>query len=168
MNYNRFCGGEKMLGEKLYTVADVASVTGLTSRTIRNYLKDGTLTGAKVGVQWRFTEEEVRRLFMRQAPGQQTPMQMIRTFAGGRGDENGYSDVSDTSIYGLSVYDIAIADEGAADKLFGEIIDYLEIHEVREVSLTHEFRTQEGVLRIAATGSLEGLEALIKGLKELG
>ena len=155
-----------MLGEKLYTVADVASVTGLTSRTIRNYLKDGTLTGAKVGVQWRFTEEEVRRLFMRQAPGQQTPMQMIRTFAGGRGEENGYSDVNDDSTYGLSVYDIAIADEGASNQLFTKVMDYLEKCGA-EVSLTHEFRPQESVLRIAATGSLDGLEALIKGLKEL-
>ena len=48
-----------MLDEKLYTVADVARVTGMTSRTIRNYLKDGTLTGQKIGVQWRFTEDEV-------------------------------------------------------------------------------------------------------------
>ena len=55
-----------MLDEKLYTVADVAQVTGMTSRTIRNYLKDGTLTGQKIGVQWRFTEDEIKKLFSRQ------------------------------------------------------------------------------------------------------
>lgn len=52
-----------MLEQKLYTVADVAELTGLTSRTIRNYLKDGTLRGKKIGVQWRFTEEDINRLF---------------------------------------------------------------------------------------------------------
>lgn len=52
-----------MLEQKLYTVADVAELTGLTSRTIRNYLKDGTLRGRKIGVQWRFTEEDINRLF---------------------------------------------------------------------------------------------------------
>ena len=52
-----------MLEQKLYTVADVAELTGLTSRTIRNYLKDGTLQGRKIGVQWRFTEEDINRLF---------------------------------------------------------------------------------------------------------
>jgi len=41
-----------MLEQKLYTVADVAELTGLTSRTIRNYLKDGTLRRRKIGVQW--------------------------------------------------------------------------------------------------------------------
>ena len=71
-----------MLDEKLYTVADVAQVTGMTSRTIRNYLKDGTLTGQKIGVQWRFTEEEIKKLFSRQTPGQSSPSQIVRGFLG--------------------------------------------------------------------------------------
>jgi excisionase family DNA binding protein len=49
--------------EKLYTVEDIAKMTGLTSRTIRNYLKDGRLKGKKIGVQWRFTEENIGELF---------------------------------------------------------------------------------------------------------
>ena len=49
--------------EKLYTVSDVAQMTGLTERTIRNYIKDGKLQGKKVGVQWRFTEEDIGNLF---------------------------------------------------------------------------------------------------------
>lgn len=52
-----------MLEQKWYTVADVAALTGLTSRTIRNYLKDGTLHGKKIGVQWRFTEDDINALF---------------------------------------------------------------------------------------------------------
>ena len=46
--------------EKLYTVEDIASMFSLTSRTIRNYLKDGILKGRKIGGQWRFTEEELK------------------------------------------------------------------------------------------------------------
>lgn len=49
--------------KKLYTVEDIAKMTGLTTRTIRNYLKDGRLKGKKIGVQWRFTEENIRELF---------------------------------------------------------------------------------------------------------
>jgi excisionase family DNA binding protein len=49
--------------EKLYTVKDVAIITGLTERTIRNYIKDGRLKGKKIGVQWRFTEKDVESLF---------------------------------------------------------------------------------------------------------
>lgn len=65
MKYNEKMKKEDagMLEQKWYTVADVAALTGLTCRTIRNYLKDGTLHGKKVGVQWRFTEEDIEALF---------------------------------------------------------------------------------------------------------
>jgi excisionase family DNA binding protein len=49
--------------EKLYTVEDIAKMTSFTSRTIRNYLKDGSLQGRKIGGQWRFTTEDIKRLF---------------------------------------------------------------------------------------------------------
>lgn len=44
---------------KLYTVENIAEMTGLTSRTIRNYLSSGKLKGRKVGGQWRFTQDDV-------------------------------------------------------------------------------------------------------------
>ena len=47
-----------MAFEKLYTAEDVAQITGLTLRTIRNYIKSGRLKGHRVGVQWRFTEAD--------------------------------------------------------------------------------------------------------------
>ncbi len=46
-----------------FTVADVVKITGLSERTIRTYLSDGRLQGKKVGVQWRFTEEDIKDLF---------------------------------------------------------------------------------------------------------
>ena len=49
--------------EKLYTVEDIANITGLTSRTIRNYLKNGSLEGKKIGGQWRFTMDNIEKLF---------------------------------------------------------------------------------------------------------
>jgi len=45
--------------EKLYTVENIANMTSLTTRTIRNYLKDGILKGRKIGGQWRFKEEDI-------------------------------------------------------------------------------------------------------------
>jgi len=48
--------------EKLYTVEDIAKITMMTSRTIRNYIKNGMLKGKKIGGQWRFTEGDVNNL----------------------------------------------------------------------------------------------------------
>ena len=49
--------------EKLHTVEDIAQMLSLTTRTIRNYIKDGILKGRKIGGQWRFTEEDLK-MFM--------------------------------------------------------------------------------------------------------
>ena len=53
--------------EKLFTVEDIAQMTSLTTRTIRNYLKDGSLVGCKIGGQWRFTEEDIKNFMSRDA-----------------------------------------------------------------------------------------------------
>lgn len=45
--------------EKYYTLNEVAMITGLTTRTLRNYLKMDVLKGEKAEGVWRFTEEEL-------------------------------------------------------------------------------------------------------------
>lgn len=48
--------------EKLYTVEDIAQMTALTTRTIRNYLRSGLLKGRKIGGQWRFTRADIQSM----------------------------------------------------------------------------------------------------------
>jgi hypothetical protein len=42
-----------------YNLNQVAMITGLTTRTLRNHLKQGLLKGEKVDGNWIFTEEEL-------------------------------------------------------------------------------------------------------------
>ena len=42
-----------------YTLNNIATMTGLTTRTLRNYLRMGLLTGEKVDGVWRFSEEQL-------------------------------------------------------------------------------------------------------------
>ena len=44
---------------ELYTINDVATMTGLTTRTVRNYMKLGMLDGEKVDGVWQFSLEAV-------------------------------------------------------------------------------------------------------------
>lgn len=45
-----------------WTIEDLAKKLQVTTRTIRNYLKSGELSGTKVGGQWRFTQDDIRHL----------------------------------------------------------------------------------------------------------
>ena len=44
---------------KTYTINELSIMTGLTTRTLRNYVKDGLLKGGKSTGQWLFTEEDI-------------------------------------------------------------------------------------------------------------
>lgn len=42
----------------MFTLSDLSVFTGLTDRTLRNYLKTGLLRGDKSDGTWRFTQEQ--------------------------------------------------------------------------------------------------------------
>lgn len=46
-----------------YNLNQVALMTGLTTRTLRNHLKQGVLQGEKIDGNWSFTEEELDQYF---------------------------------------------------------------------------------------------------------
>ena len=52
-----------------YSIEDLATFTGLTDRTLRSYLKEGRLTGRKEDGAWRFTPEDLEKLFQDEGPG---------------------------------------------------------------------------------------------------
>jgi excisionase family DNA binding protein len=142
-----------MLDEQFYTVADVARVTGLTSRTIRNYLKDGTLRGQKIGVQWRFTEDEVKKLFSRQMPGKSSPSQIVKSFLGQEAQ-------ADTSFCALLDIPGVSEEEG------------LEIYRRMEqecqngaFALSYEYHDDGQFLRIAVSGAAGAVMNLLEQMK---
>ncbi len=49
--------------DKYYKLNDLALMTGLTTRTLRNYLKMGILKGERIDGIWNFTEEEIAEFF---------------------------------------------------------------------------------------------------------
>lgn len=50
------------MAPETYTIADIAQITGLSSRTIRTYRKMGLLEGTLQGGAWTFTQEQVGKL----------------------------------------------------------------------------------------------------------
>lgn len=47
----------------MYTINDVATMTGLTTRTLRTYIKMGFLEGEKVEGIWQFSDEQLTAFF---------------------------------------------------------------------------------------------------------
>lgn len=56
----QFPGTERMEANmETYTINEVAMMTGLTTRTLRNYIKMNVLKGEKIDGAWRFTVEDI-------------------------------------------------------------------------------------------------------------
>lgn len=49
--------------KKQYTLNDVALISGLTTRTLRNYITMGILTGEKIEGAWKFSVEDLEVFF---------------------------------------------------------------------------------------------------------
>ena len=49
--------------ERKYKINDLAKMTGLSTRTLRNYLARGLLRGEKTDGAWEFSDEELDRFF---------------------------------------------------------------------------------------------------------
>ncbi|MGX7200406.1 helix-turn-helix domain-containing protein [Enterococcus nangangensis] len=64
---------------KLYSVEEVAARLQVSTRTIRNYLRNNKLKGQKVGGQWRFTEDEIVA-FLGLAPEVTDTQQLVKKF----------------------------------------------------------------------------------------
>lgn len=45
--------------KEYYDLNELAMITSLTTRTLRNHLRQGTLNGEKIDGAWRFTPEDV-------------------------------------------------------------------------------------------------------------
>ena len=51
---------QELKGLKLYTLAEIEPIIGVTNRTLLQYIKTGQLKAVKIGHKWKVTEENLR------------------------------------------------------------------------------------------------------------
>ncbi|MCL2362546.1 MAG: helix-turn-helix domain-containing protein [Defluviitaleaceae bacterium] len=134
--------------EKLYTVEDIAKMTMFTTRTIRNHLKDGLLTGRKIGGQWRFTHEDFKKFWDQGCVGENIKSekkQEVLDFMDGIFAE--YTG----EIQGCSIIDIYRPIE-LAIKLRDELIQLTDTDDSHFKRFSYEYDESEGKARFILFG----------------
>ncbi len=136
--------------EKLYTVDDIARMTMLTSRTIRNYLKDGLLSGKKVGGQWRFTQQDIEALFANSSVAsdlRSTRRQDLMDFI------DGVNTDLDGDIQVCTLVDYYIRDQAAAQAISQKINDLIaKVDSVQQHRFAYEYIEKEAKARYTIFG----------------
>lgn len=55
-----------LLDQEYYSSEELAEMLGITTRTIRNYLKNGKIKGYKIGGKWRFSKNNIEEFIRNQ------------------------------------------------------------------------------------------------------
>ncbi len=146
--------------EKLYTVDDVAQMTGLTSRTIRNYLADGRLTGRKVGAQWRFTEENISAIFTEadtRKAARSTAADQVQSFL---------KPQSRDAVTVCSVVDYPAESSDAIAPLAQKLTDQFEGFGSESLSFSWEYDEVNLVARFTIIGEIAQVAKMIKTIRK--
>ncbi|SCG82573.1 hypothetical protein DW1_0966 [Proteiniborus sp. DW1] len=146
--------------QKLYTVDDIAMMTGLTSRTIRNYLKDGKLKGKKIGAQWRFTEEDISALFTDKSFENEVTVsknKMVIDFLEAK-------EQSKVSI--CSIVDYPCRDRKVVENICQEMIEQVNSYKNKdEIKFSYQYLKEEGKARFIVIGIPEKVIELLNKIK---
>lgn len=138
----------KMEPEKLFTLNDVAMLTSLTTRTLRNHLKDGTLTGQKVGGQWRFRIADIENFTFkgnRRPPLPEESSPLLTEYIQSNDKSNGQI---------LSIIDLPIDEQRASAKefLLKDLVNWYDNRSNMEY--TYEYKKNFARFTILATPEL--------------
>lgn len=153
------CSAIKKQETKTYNINEVAEMTMLSVRTIRNYLRRGLLKGKLEGGAWCFTEEELSEFFtedyVKQAAVGKAEGIVARFL-----DEDKKSMDSLCTIYDMNVRE---AEEGKSlcEKLLFEI----NTEESNRVTCSYRYDAKKGIVRFILSGDADKVWKLLGILK---
>ena len=151
--------------EKLFTVDNIAEMTGLTSRTIRNYIADGRLKGRKIGSQWRFTEADIEALFS--ASGVKAAPVPQETAEDGTASDFLRVQRRD-GIVVCAVVDYPAPYSDTTDGIFQMLKAAAEDYDDDELELGYEYFAEVSIGRFTFTGDIDAVSKMIKVIRKKG
>ncbi len=140
----------------MYTINDLAMMTGLTTRTLRNYIRLGTLNGEKLDGSWRFTEEELERFFA--DPAVRQTLQAKRHAA----VFDFLADTSKKTNRACVILDFAVSDEE------GKEISAFFCKKMNSdgADITFSYGRDRGLSRVILSGSEDSVTGMVKAYYE--
>lgn len=129
------------MSEKL-TVEELAQELNVTTRTIRNYLKEGKLHGTKIGGQWRFSQEDLYAFIGHNDDNFQAKNGVIYHFL----------EEPEEKFAAVTVLDFPINELNNLPQLIQQILDYFnEVYEGGN-RLFQYYRIEEKIARFTLSG----------------
>lgn len=140
-----------------YTINHVVLISGLTDRTIRNYISSGILKGEKINGLWHFTPEQVEEFLVHPA---------VRPSILTKNNSAVYDFLADTkkkSRRSCMIFDLPGDNPKAVSEYFCNAINNGGFRGIR-----FSFDAHEGVGRVILTGDTGDVLRLVNGYYDSG
>jgi len=134
------------LRKDYYLITDIAEFTGLSTRTIRTYIKNGFLNGRKKDGTWIFNENEVATLLSEPFVSQSIQIKndsIVKDFMNNKKK-------SKNSV--CSIFDYLINSNEEAELLCNKIIEKIDSKQYGKISFSFSYNNRTNVARVIISG----------------
>lgn len=138
-----------------YKIADLALMTQLSQRTIRNYMRDGRLNGQKIQGTWIFTREDLQSFFedpyIKQALLIKNQV-IIDDFMKGRKKKNACL---------CTIYDYPVFDKREAEEFCQIVLGQMKLECYQGIKMSYYYDESCQQIRIIFIGEKEKISSLL-------
>ena len=139
-----------------YSIIDIATMTRLSTRTIRTYIKNGLLNGNKIDGTWIFTEEEVGKFLNEKFVKQSVQIKydsLVRDFI-----DNKQKSVNSV----CSIFDYLVNNYEEAEVICDKIIEQVNSNLYGEINFTFNYDENNHMARVIVIGQTEHIMKMMQ------
>jgi hypothetical protein len=138
-----------------YSIDDLATMTMLTTRTLRNYISQGLLKGEKVDGAWRFSTENIDSFFR-----EESISQSIQSKKNGMVYEFMANDAKPMNMV-CSLYDYTNMKSDEADDIYKKMVTLVNSNNYGHIKFSYAYNTKKKAVRIILIGDTLNIHNLM-------
>lgn len=141
--------------KEIFTINDLAAMTMLSTRTLRNYIKQGFLTGEKVNGVWNFTAKDIDSFLKNRFINQN-----IQSKKNSIVYDYMAEDVKKENMV-CSVYDYPGIEKEEAESIRNRILQLVNSDPYGSITFSYTYKGKTKMVRIILAGTTAGIHTLM-------
>jgi hypothetical protein len=146
--------------KEFFTIDDLATMTMLSTRTLRNYIKQGFFDGEKIDGVWKFTTEDIDRILKNDFINQS-----IQSKKNGIVYEYMANDIKLVNTV-CSIYDYNNIGNEEAKRMCSIIMELINTNQYDSLKFSYSYNQKTKMVRIILTGTTNGIYNLMNTFSE--
>lgn len=138
-----------------YSIDDLATMTMLTTRTLRNYISQGLLKGNKVDGAWKFSTEDIDSFFK-----EESVIQSIQSKKNGLVYDYMSNDAKSENMV-CSLYDFTGLKNEEAEKIYKKIVTLVNSDNYGNIKFSYAYNGKKKAARIILIGNTSQIHNLM-------